>query len=82
MPVKEVLEKYSKELGKQVTKFSSYAIDLLKKYDFPGNIRELRNVLEQATLMTDDAQLGLSHFAAVLKLAPTLPPQCRWTEDK
>jgi two-component system response regulator PilR (NtrC family) len=30
------LEKYSTELGKQVTKFSSYAIDLLKKYDFPG----------------------------------------------
>ncbi|MGD9045935.1 MAG: sigma-54 dependent transcriptional regulator, partial [Desulfobacterales bacterium] len=40
------LEKYSNEMGKEITKFSSYAIDLLKKYDFPGNIRELENLLE------------------------------------
>jgi len=33
------LEKYSKEMGKKIAKISSYAIDLLNKYDFPGNIR-------------------------------------------
>src|SRR5690606_21455097 len=32
------LEKYSREMGKEVTKISSYAITLLNKYDFPGNI--------------------------------------------
>ena len=30
------LEKYSKEMGKDISKVSSYAIDLLQKYDFPG----------------------------------------------
>jgi two-component system response regulator PilR (NtrC family) len=47
------LEKYSKDLGKQVTKFSSYAIDLLKKYDFPGNIRELENLIERSVALSN-----------------------------
>ena len=47
------LEKYSKETGKQVTKFSSYAIDLLKKYDFPGNIRELENLIERSVALSN-----------------------------
>ena len=46
------LEKYSRELGKEVTKFSSYAIDLLKKYDFPGNIRELENLIERSVALS------------------------------
>ena len=46
------LEKYSTEMGKKITKFSSYAIDLLKKYDFPGNIRELENLLERSVALS------------------------------
>jgi len=46
------LEKYSKEMGKEISKFSSYAIDLLKKYDFPGNIRELENLLERSVALS------------------------------
>ena len=42
---------------------------LLAAHSWPGNIRELRNVLEQATLMTDDAELGAAHFACALRLA-------------
>jgi DNA-binding NtrC family response regulator len=38
---------------------------LLARHDWPGNIRELRNVLEQATLMTDDLSLGARHFGAL-----------------
>jgi two-component system response regulator PilR (NtrC family) len=46
------LEKYSKEMGKEITKFSSYAIDLLNKYNFPGNIRELENLLERSVALS------------------------------
>ncbi len=46
------LEKYSNEMGKEITKFSSYAIDLLNKYDFPGNIRELENLLERSVALS------------------------------
>jgi transcriptional regulator with PAS, ATPase and Fis domain len=45
------------------------ALDLLAAQPWPGNIRELRNVLEQATLMTDDLQLGARHFVAALPIA-------------
>jgi transcriptional regulator with PAS, ATPase and Fis domain len=41
---------------------SGDALDLLAAQPWPGNIRELRNVLEQASLMTDDLQLTAEHF--------------------
>jgi len=47
------LEKYSNEMGKQVTKISSYAIDMLNKYDFPGNIRELENLIERSVALSN-----------------------------
>jgi two-component system response regulator PilR (NtrC family) len=46
------LEKYSHEMGKEIAKFSSYALDMLNKYDFPGNIRELENLLERSVALS------------------------------
>ena len=46
------LDKYTREMGKQITKISSYAIDLLNKYDFPGNIRELENLMERSVALS------------------------------
>jgi transcriptional regulator with PAS, ATPase and Fis domain len=45
---------------------SADAMALLAQQPWPGNIRELRNVLEQTTLMTDDLLLTAGHFKAVL----------------
>jgi two-component system response regulator PilR (NtrC family) len=45
-------EKYSNEMGKEITKISSYAINLLTKYDFPGNIRELENLIERSVALS------------------------------
>ena len=47
------LEKYSREMGKEITKLSSYAVDLLMKYDFPGNIRELENLIERSVALSN-----------------------------
>ncbi len=46
------LDKYSREMGKEINKISSYAIDLLNKYDFPGNIRELENLMERSVALS------------------------------
>ena len=46
------LEKYAKEMDKDITKISSYAIDLLKNYDFPGNVRELENLIERSVTLS------------------------------
>ncbi len=46
------LEKYSKEIGKEIRKLSSYALDLMLKYDFPGNVRELENLMERSVALS------------------------------
>ncbi len=46
------LDKYSRRAGKEITKISSYAVDLLQRYDFPGNIRELENLIERSVALS------------------------------
>ena len=50
------------------------ALELLSRQPWPGNIRELRNVLEQATLMTDDTVLTAAHFGSLIAGVPQLSP--------
>jgi len=45
------LEKYSHELGKDVRSISSYALDALMNYNFPGNVRELENIIERSVAL-------------------------------
>ncbi len=45
------LEKYSKELGKDIKKVSAYAMDILSQYPFPGNVRELENIIERSVAL-------------------------------
>jgi len=61
------LEKYSREFGKDLKKISAYAMDILSQYSFPGNVRELENIIERSvTLETSNIvlpeSLTLSHF--------------------
>jgi len=44
-------EKYSTMFGKEIRNISSYAMELLMNYDFPGNIRELQNIIERGVAM-------------------------------
>ncbi len=48
---KHFIEKYAREFGKEVRTISSYAMELLMKYPFPGNIRELENIIERGVAM-------------------------------
>lgn len=52
--VDHFIQKYSATIGKQVTGISKEALDQLIKYDFPGNIRELENMIERAIVLTRD----------------------------
>jgi len=45
------VEKYAKEMDKSIHKLSSYALDMLGRYDFPGNIRELENMIERSVAL-------------------------------
>ena len=48
---KHFVDKYACEFGKEVRMISSYAMELLMGYAFPGNIRELENIIERGVAM-------------------------------
>jgi DNA-binding NtrC family response regulator len=65
--IRHFVEKYARENGKQITGISKEAQDYLMKYHFPGNVRELENLIERAVVMareevitTHDLPPGLS----------------------
>jgi DNA-binding NtrC family response regulator len=43
---------------------SPAALELLKEYNWPGNIRELRNVIERAMIFCDEAIIDVQHLPA------------------
>ncbi len=45
------IDKFAKENGKSIKGFTAEARDLLLKYDYPGNVRELENILERAVVI-------------------------------
>jgi two-component system, NtrC family, response regulator PilR len=45
------IKKFSRELGKEIKTISSYAMELLMEYPFPGNIRELKNIIERSVTL-------------------------------
>jgi len=45
------LEQFNKEFGKEIRGFSEDASDYMVNYDWPGNIRELKNAVERATIL-------------------------------
>jgi two-component system, NtrC family, response regulator PilR len=62
------LEKYTKQKGKDIRKLSSYAMEILKDYHFPGNVRELENIVERSVaLETSNIILPESMTLSTLK---------------
>jgi len=49
---KHFAKKYSSQMEKDIVKLSSYAIDFLNKYSFPGNVRELENLIERSVALS------------------------------
>ncbi|MGB3180297.1 MAG: sigma-54 dependent transcriptional regulator [Cyclobacteriaceae bacterium] len=57
----------SGRLNKQVTGMSRDFIHALRAYDWPGNIRELKNVIERAVILSDDDELNYDVLPAEIK---------------
>src|SRR6185295_2075100 len=51
--VEYFVHRLSKRAGKKITGISSETLDLLESYPWPGNIRELQNVIERAVIVSD-----------------------------
>ncbi len=46
------MTKYSKSLGRAIGKISEQTMKMLQNYSWPGNIRELENIIERAVILT------------------------------
>lgn len=55
--------------GSSEVKLGESALQCLRNYSFPGNIRELRNLLERAILLADEGQIEAEHLPEHLQLA-------------
>ena len=74
--VQHFLEKYRRELGKDVSGVSSAAMEKILGHSFPGNVRELENLIERAVALSRSPTLGVEGLPAsvleksVSRLAP------------
>jgi len=51
--IKRFLDDFSKENGKKITGINKEALDFLLSYDYPGNVRELKNIIEYMTAVSE-----------------------------
>ncbi len=60
-------EKFNEEMDKHITGLSPQCLMVLEQYPFPGNIRELRNVMEHAFVCCEDETIQIEHLPADLQ---------------
>ncbi len=51
---------YARRLGKAFAGISAHGLDLLERYDWPGNIRELQNVIERACVLSSGSMIEIA----------------------
>ena len=66
------IEKYAREFGKEVRMISVYSMELLMEYAFPGNIRELENIIERGVAM-ETSNIILPENLVISANAATVP---------
>lgn len=60
------IEQFNIEFGKSVKKINKELIHFFKGYPWPGNIRELKNAIERAVLLSENGSLTLSDFSNLI----------------
>ncbi|MBI5074778.1 MAG: sigma-54-dependent Fis family transcriptional regulator [Nitrospirae bacterium] len=66
--IKHFLLKYAKKENKRITAFSKEAMDILISYGFPGNVRELENIIERAVILEKSSTIQPENLPQTIKL--------------
>jgi DNA-binding NtrC family response regulator len=70
--VEHLLAEISEKHGRKVTSVGADVMDLFRSYPWPGNIRELRNVLERAAIASDRGVISRTHLPSDFGHAPAI----------
>ena len=73
--VHHFIEKYNDELGKAVRGVDAEVMERLVAYHFPGNVRELENVIERAVALARDDEIHRDGLPPSLESGPAAPSQ-------
>ena len=65
-------DRLGRQIGKPVDRISPGTLEALQQYDWPGNIREFENVIQQAVILSRDGVLDLANFSSV-SVRPVVP---------
>jgi transcriptional regulator with GAF, ATPase, and Fis domain len=77
---KYFVERYATSTGKEIEKIERNTLELLQGYDWPGNIRELQNVIERAVILCDRAALSIDESRIRRKRLGLLPTSVAFTD--
>ena len=79
--VQHFLELLAAEMGTGVASMSEEALAVLAAYEFPGNIRELKNIVERALIDSGGGEIEPRHLYLDAALAPTAAPMAATAAD-
>lgn len=71
MLAQHALQVLSPRLHRRITGFTPDALDLLQQQDWPGNVRQLMNVVEQCCALSTTSRIPASSVVRALRLKPT-----------
>jgi transcriptional regulator with PAS, ATPase and Fis domain len=64
--IEHFIEKYNHKMGKCINNVSREVMEILVNYDYPGNIRELENIIEHAFVMCGNEEIKKEHLSSEL----------------
>jgi formate hydrogenlyase transcriptional activator len=70
--VEYLIDRYAQKAGKKITSIKNGTLEMLQAYDWPGNIRELQNIVERAVILSR-GELFSVHETWLKPESPRLP---------
>jgi transcriptional regulator with PAS, ATPase and Fis domain len=67
--INHFIDKFNKKMSKSIEDISNEVLNILMEYDYPGNVRELENIIEHACVMCQGTRIRVTH------LPPELSPK-------
>lgn len=76
----DYLEYFSKQIGSSSVEFAPSALEFINTYPWPGNLRELRNAVERATILCRDKRITRNDFPSAETMLPMANAQDSFSE--